>query len=124
MIFFADLCESTQSAVAGLTADERTAHKQNLNAEIAALKGRVASLERDNDLLTDRCESAQRAVASLTADERTARLAFEDRQKLNHLRLRAEYDTVKSLFFSIIFICLNEEITWFNTLLFLSFLFL
>jgi len=56
---------------------------ENLNAENAALKERVTSLERDKVVLQDRCDSAQSALTRL-----------EDKQNLDHLR--AEYDALKS----------------------------
>jgi len=76
---------------------------KNLNAEIAALKERVTSLERDKVLLSDRYHTAKNTVATLRLKERNARLALEDKQNRN--RFRAKYDALKTLFFSILFIC-------------------
>jgi len=78
---------------------------KNLNAEIAALKERVTSLERNKVLLIDRYQTAQNTVAILRLNERTARLALEDKDKQNLNRLRAEYHALKSVFYSILFIC-------------------
>ena len=82
--------------------DNSRAVIENLNAEVAALRERVASLSRDKGLLMDRCESAHSALTRLRADERTARTenrtaraaALKDQEDLD--RLRAEYDSLKS----------------------------
>lgn len=82
--------------------DNSRAVIQNLNAEVAALKERVASLKNDKALLIDRCDSAHSALTRLRADERTARsenrtaraAALKDQENLD--RLRAEYDGLKS----------------------------
>ena len=74
---------------------------ENLNTENAALKERVTSLERNNDILTDQCNSMHGALARLSTDEETARLenykatadAAKDKQNLN--RLMAENDALK-----------------------------
>jgi len=51
---------------------------EKLNAEVAVLKARVGSLQRDKGLLMDRCESAQSALTRLTSDERAARLERDE----------------------------------------------
>jgi hypothetical protein len=81
--------------------DNSRAVVESLNAENAALKKRVTSLERHNDLLTDSCNSAHSTVVCLETDEESARLAsykaradaLKDRQNLN--RVRAEYNAFK-----------------------------
>jgi hypothetical protein len=76
---------------------------KNLNAEIAAFKERVTSLKRDKDLLRDRYQSAKNTVEALRSTEHDLRLALEDQRNRNSFR--AKYDALKSLFFSILFIC-------------------
>jgi hypothetical protein len=76
---------------------------KKLNAEIAALKERVTSLECDKVLLSDRYQSAKSTVATLRLKERNARLALEDKQNRN--RFRVKYDALETLFFSILFVC-------------------
>ena len=80
----------------------------SLNAETAALKERVTSLNRDKDLFQDRYDSAQGELVRLRADERAARFAsskvkadaLKDKENLN--RLKAQ------VFFILFFVsCMN-----------------
>jgi hypothetical protein len=107
--------------------DNSPAVIKSLNAENAALKGRVTLLERDKDLLTDRCDSADSTLACVRDDYHAAYLArckaeadaSEDQQNLN--RLSTEYDALKSrartrhgqaLFLLLIFVSMNLYYSW------------
>jgi outer membrane murein-binding lipoprotein Lpp len=82
--------------------DSSSATINNLNAEVATLKARVASLKRDKALLMDRCEAAHSAIADLNEDEHAARVARDKAEEEALIanqtleRLRAEYHALKS----------------------------
>ena len=81
--------------------DNSRAVVSNLNAENAALKEHVTSLERDKDLLTDRCRSTDCELERRSVDEQTARFAYFEatadayKDKENLDRLMAKYDALK-----------------------------
>ena len=94
------------------TSSKSRAAINNLKTEIATLKGRVASLKRQNGVSIDRYHAAENTVAALRLNElnleRNLRLALDEKQ--NPKCLRAEYDALKSLFFLLCEVVL--EITW------------
>ena len=94
------------------TSSKSRAVINNLKTEIAALKGRVASLKRHIGVSIDRYHAAENTVAALRLNElnleRNLRLALDEKQ--NPKRLRAEYYALKSVFFLLCEVVL--ETTW------------